>query len=489
LCGGLSLTLLVSGSLPVGAQPVGLPSMGSASAADFSPQLERTLGNAIMEQGRHDPTYISDPDVNQYLTDIGQRLANHSSNGIGQPITVFSIKDPQINAFALPGGYIGINSGLMVISQSESELASVIAHEIGHVGQRHIARGMTQRSQSSAVMWASMAGALLAALAGSGDLAMGVAAFGQAAAVDQQLGFSRQAEQEADRAGIEMMRKAGFDPTGAVRMFEHLSVASRLNEGVGGGAYASTHPMSIQRMSDMQNRVALSDNRASADSPDFWYIRAKLRVEQARGGQSSQNALSALKSETESGKTALVRSAAWYGLAYADWKRRDYAQARQNLQKARQGVAAAPQLDALAISLALDQNQADSALDLSNAAVRRWPDRQALALLHVQALQRAGRDEQAAGYASQRAKQWPDLAMLYQLQAYSLERMKKPVESRRAMARYYELTGALGTAVEQLNQARSLSTDFYVQSELDMQIRVLRDRLRSDRELLESFSG
>lgn len=489
LCGALSVALVVTSPLPLAAQPVGLPSMGTASAADFSPQLERTLGNAIMEQGRRDPTYISDPDVNQYLTDIGQRLANHSTTAVGQPITVFSIKDPQINAFALPGGYIGINSGLMVIAQTESELASVIAHEIGHVGQRHIARGMTQRSQSSAVMWASMAGALLAALAGSGDLAMGVAAFGQAAAVDQQLGFSRQAEQEADRAGFEMMRKAGFDPTGAVRMFEHLSAASRLNEGVGGGAYASTHPMSIQRMSDMQNRVALSGSRSSADSPDFWYIRAKLRIEQARGGQSTQNVLGALKSETESGRTAVARSAAWYGLAYAHWKQRDYAQAAQNLQRARQGVAAAPQLDALAISIALDQNQATSALQLSDAAIKRWPDRQAVALLHVQALQRAGRDQQAIDYAQQRIKQWPELAQLYQMQAYSLERLNKPVESRRAMARYYELTGALGTAVEQLNQARTITTDFYVQSELDMQIRVLRDRLRSDRELLESFSS
>lgn len=475
--------------LPATAQPMGLPSMGSASSAELSPQMERTLGNAIMEQGRRDPTYISDPDVNQYLSGLGQRLANHASGGTGQPITVFSIKDPQINAFALPGGYIGINSGLVVTAQSESELASVIAHEIGHVAQRHIARGMTQRSQSSAVMWASMAGALLAALAGSGDLAMGVAAFGQAAAVDRQLGFSRQAEQEADRAGFEMMRKAGFDPSGAVRMFQHLSAASRLNEGMGGGAYASTHPMSIQRMSDMQNRAASTGSRSSADSPDFWYIRAKLRIDQAGGGQAMQGALAALRSETESGKTPVVRSAAWLGQAYAEWKRRNYDEASRLLQRARQGVPDAAQLDALGISLALDQGKVDQALALSGESLRRWPDRQAVALLHAQALQRAGRDEQAVNFLQQKLKQWPDLPQLHQIQAYSLERMGKPVQARRSMAQYYELTGALPTAVEQLNQARNLTADFYVQSELDMQIRVLRDKLRADREMLERFKS
>jgi predicted Zn-dependent protease len=490
-----ALSGLLAGALtlatPFGtmAQPVGLPSMGSASAADFSPQLERTLGEAIMQQGRHDPTYVADPDVNQYLTEMGQRLANNAPGGVGQPITVFAVKDPQINAFALPGGYIGINSGLLVSAQTESELASVIAHEIGHVAQRHIARGMTQRSQSSAVMWASMAGALLAALAGSGDLAMGVAAFGQAAAVDRQLGFSRQAEQEADRAGLEMMRKAGFDPSGAVRMFQHLSAASRLNEGTGGGAYASTHPMSIQRMSDMQNRVASLPSRAVASSPDFWYIRAKLRVLQASGGQAMQTAQGALKSETRSGQTALVRSAAWYGLAYAAWKARNYDEAANYLRQARQNVPAAAQLDALAISMALDQKAVDQALQLSVAAWQRWPDHQAIALLHAQALQQAGHDDQAVAFLKKCVKNWPAFPDLYQLQAYSLERLGQPVSARRQMAHYYELTGALPTAVEQLNQARGLTNDFYLQSELDMQIRTLRDKLRADRELLENFKS
>ena len=143
---------------------------------------------------------------------MGRKLAAFAPGAVPE-VEMFGVRDPEINAFAMPGGFIGVNTGLIVSSGSESELAAVLAHEIGHVVQRHIARGMTQQSQNSMVMLASLAGALLAALAGGGgNLAMGVAAFGQAAAINRQLGFSRDAEREADRAGFTMLTKAGYDP-------------------------------------------------------------------------------------------------------------------------------------------------------------------------------------------------------------------------------------------------------------------------------------
>lgn len=487
LCAGLVASLTVW-PLPAGAQPIGIPSMGSASSAELSPALERTLGDAIMEQGRRDPTYIADPDVSQYLTAMGRRLAAHAPGGTPQPITVFGVRDAQINAFALPGGYIGVNSGLVVSAQSESELASVIAHEIGHVVQRHIARGMTQRSQSSGVMMAALAAALLAALSGSGDLAMGVAAFGQAAAVDRQLGFSRQAEQEADRAGFEMMRKTGFDPGGMVRMFNQLSNASRLNEGTGGGGYTSTHPLSIQRMSDIQNRVSELPVIHHQDTDTFWYVRAKLRVAQARDGQALRLAMEKLQLDARQ-TSGVEQSAAWYGLAYADSRKKDFASAQRALDKAREGGRNSPEIAALSVVLALGQGDQAQALALAQSAWDHWPDSQGIALARVDALQKTGRDSDAVTFLAERIKQWPELPRLYQLQAQSQERLGRKVEARRTMATYYELTGALPTAVEQLQQARGLSKDFYVQSELDVQIRTLKERLKSDRELLERFKS
>ncbi len=483
--------LCVAGALAVlphagaQAQPVGLPSMGVASAAELSPGLERTLGDAIMEQGRRDPAYIADPDVLQYLTDMGRSLVSHADTSV-ERINVFALRDPHINAFALPGGYIGINSGLVVAAESESELASVVAHEIGHVLQRHIARGMTQSAQTGHAMIAALAGALLAALSGSPDLAMGVAAFGQAAAVDRYLGFSRQAEQEADRTGLDMMLKAGYDPAGMVRMFERLENASRLNQGGGGNAYTSTHPMSVQRMSDAQNRIMRATPRPGAGSDAFWYVRAKLRVEQARAGQALRAAEEVLRADTRQA-TGVKRSAAWYGLAYSAMKRRDYAGAAQALTQARADGHDSAQIAGLEINLALAQGNAQRATQLGRQAVQRWPDSQGVALAQIEALQGSGQDEEAVRLLQSRIKQWPEVPRLWQLLAQSQERLGRRAEARKTMAQYYELTGALPAAVEQLQQARSMSTDFYEQSELDVRIRQMRKRLESDRALLERF--
>ena len=480
--GALCVALVVGSSAL--AQPSGLPSMGAASSAELSPMLEQTLGDAIMEQGRRDPTYINDPEISQYLSGLGQKLVAGSSNP-GQRIQVFAVRDPEINAFALPGGYVGINSGLVVSSESESELASVVSHEIGHVLQRHVARGMTQQNQSGHLMLASVAAALLAALAGSGDLAMGVAAFGQAAAVDRQLGFSRQAEQEADRIGLEMLRKGGYDPNGMVQMFSRLSNASRLNEGTGGGSYASTHPLSIQRMSDIQNRVRELPKVMHADSDAFWYARAKLRVlQQYSGSQRTSEAV--LRRETEAFQ-GVRRSAAWYGLAYSAWRRGQLGATEQALQKAREGGLDTPAIAVLSIELADKQGHSAEALRQAKAAWSRWPQNLAVALSLSEALHQAGQDAEAVTFLTQRIRQWPDEPRLYQLRAQSDERLGHKVEARRSMAVYYEKIGALPTAVEQLQQARALSHDFYIQSQLDVEIRRLHEKVRSDRELLERF--
>ena len=469
----------------VQAQPVGLPSMGVASAAELSPGLERTLGDAIMEQGRRDPSYISDPDVLQYLTDMGRKLVANADTATDR-INVFALRDPQINAFALPGGYIGINSGLIVAAQSEAELASVVAHEIGHVLQRHIARGMTQSAQSGHAAIAALAGALLAALSGSPDLAMGVAAFGQAAAIDRQLGFSRQAEQEADRSGLEMLTRAGYDPGGMARMFERLESASRLNQGSGGNVYTSTHPLSVQRMSDAQNRIMRLSKRPPTLDDSFWYIRAKLRVEQARAGQALRTAEEVLRAEA-GGSSGAQRAGAWYGLAYAAWKRRAYDQAEQALRQARAGGVDSAQIAGLEINIALARDDMSRALQLGREAAKRWPQSQGVALAYIEALQSSGDDDAAIQALEARIRQWPEVPKLWQMLAQSQERLGRRAEARRTMATYYELTGALPAAVEQLRQARAMSSDFYEQSELDVRIRQMRERLESDRALLERF--
>ncbi|WP_416172528.1 M48 family metalloprotease [Achromobacter xylosoxidans] len=471
------------------AQPVGLPSMGAASSADLSPALERSLGEAIMSQGRRDPTYVDDPELSQYLTTMGRKLAAFSPGAVPD-VEMFGVRDPEINAFAMPGGFIGVNTGLIVSSGSESELAAVLAHEIGHVVQRHIARGMTQQSQNSMVMLASLAGALLAALAGGGgNLAMGVAAFGQAAAINRQLGFSRDAEREADRAGFTMLTKAGYDAQGMAQMFSRLMNASRLNEGAGGGSWASTHPLSIERMSDVQNRVRSLPVSRHVDSDDFWYIRAKMRVVQGRDAVSLRTAGQQLQDEAQA-LSGVRRSAAYYGLALQAFQRNSLEEAERQLAQAQADGRDSPQMARLAVDIALARKDNRRAQDLAQAATRRWPEQRALGIAYATALQANGRHAEAQDYLRAKIKQWgSDEPSLYQMLAQSEERTGKPVQARRDLARYYVMTGAFAAAESQLQQARGMSSDFYEQSQIDVQIKEVKDKLAEERQLLERFKS
>ena len=488
LAAGLCLALALP-AWPGLAQPIGLPSMGAASSDDLSPALERQLGEAIMAQGRRDPTYIDDSEIAQYLTGMGRKLAAYAPGG-APDIDVFPVRDPEINAFAMPGGFVGVNSGLVVSSDNESELAAVLGHEIGHVVQRHIARGMTQQSQNGAVMLASLAGALLAALAGGGgNLAMGVAAFGQAAAINRQLGFSRDAEREADRTGLQMLSKAGYDPGGMSRMFGRLMNASRLNEGAGGGSWASTHPLSIDRMSDVQNRIRDLPPSQYVDSDDFWYIRAKLRVIQGRDALSLRTAQQQLQDEVRA-LSGVRRSAALYGLALYFLQRNDDAQALSYWNQASEGGRASPQLAKLGIDIALARKDGAGALQQAQDAIKRWPDRRALGIAYATALQNAGQHDAAQAYLRDRIRQWgADEPGLYQMLAQSEERNGRQVEARRNMARFYEATGAYAASESQLQQARGMSKDFYEQSQIDVQIKEVHQKLADERELLQRFKS
>lgn len=451
--------------------------------------LERSLGEAIMSQGRRDPTYIDDPELSQYLTTMGRKLAAFAPGAVPE-VEMFGVRDPEINAFAMPGGFIGVNTGLIVSSGSESELAAVLAHEIGHVVQRHIARGMTQQSQNSMVMLASLAGALLAALAGGGgNLAMGVVAFGQAAAINRQLGFSRDAEREADRAGFTMLTKAGYDAEGMAQMFSRLMNASRLNEGAGGGSWASTHPLSIERMSDVQNRVRSLPPSRHVDSDDFWYVRAKMRVVQGRDAVSLRSATQQLQDEARA-LSGVRRSAAYYGLALQAFQRNNLDEAERQLGLASADGRDSPQMAKLAVDIALARKDNRRALELAQAATKRWPEQRALGIAYASALQSNGRHAEAQDYLRVKIKQWgSDEPSLYQMLVHSEERTGKPVQARRDLARYYVLTGAFAAAESQLQQARGMSSDFYEQSQIDVQIKEVKDKLAEERQLLERFKS
>lgn len=474
---------------PALAQPMGLPSMGAASNMELSPALERALGDLIIAQGRRDPAYVHDAEINQYLNDMARRLARHAA-GPAPFVDVFGVLDPQFNAFAMPGGYIGINTGLIVQSDNESELAGVVAHEIAHVTQRHIARGLTQQRQSQTLALASVAAALLAALAGGANVAAGIAAFGQAAAIDQQLGYSRDAEREADRVGFHMLTKAGYDPNGMQSMFAKLMNNAKFNMGTSGGnSYFSTHPLSIDRMTDMQNRTQLLSPSTVPSSDAFWYVRARALVLQTRERHEVARVVDRLQDEGRR-LTGAPRSAAWLALSDLATQRRQFSDAQRFLDYARQGVSASPFIERQAAALALAQDDASRALSISRQALNRWPDHRALAETQARAMQRLGQHAQAAEFLRQQIKKWPNESpVLYQLLALNLADAGQPAAARQAMAEYYILTGALPAAMAQLQQAREMTKDFQQQSRIDAEIRNVRARMDDERAILQKFGA
>ncbi len=271
--GVIGVTLMAVALSPVAQAQNNLPELGDSASEDFSLSTERQLGDAIMRDIRRDPDFLDDPILIEYLQSLWQPLlaAARARGDLGPdlserfPYQPFLVSDPSVNAFALPGGYMGVHLGLMAITQTRHELASVLAHEMTHINQRHIARSFANSRQQSLIsIAATILGVLAASQSGGSDAAGALITSGQAVGIQGQLNFSRDMEREADRIGASVMASAGFDPAGMASMFERLQKASRLNDS-GNFPYLRSHPLTTARIGEARARIEAGDGgRASA---------------------------------------------------------------------------------------------------------------------------------------------------------------------------------------------------------------------------------
>ncbi len=285
------LPLAIAGLLIVIGQPqaaeINLPDMGSPADAILSKSDEAKIGRAIMQQIRAQGDLVEDPQITEYINEIGHRISAYANDG-GHKFTFFVIDSPDINAFALPGGYIGVHTGLIEASRSEDELAGVLAHEIAHVTQRHIARAIHAGQRQSILSTAIMLGAMLAGAAGAGgDAIQGAIAVAQGTAAQQQINFTRSNEYEADRIGISALADSGFDPGGMASFFEVISrttrpVESRIPE------FLRSHPVSTARIAEARNRARAYPKVQRDDTRNYGIARARLM---ANGQETDEDAV------------------------------------------------------------------------------------------------------------------------------------------------------------------------------------------------------
>ncbi|HTN66859.1 MAG TPA: M48 family metalloprotease [Burkholderiaceae bacterium] len=463
-----------------------LPILGDAAGGELSPLMERKLGEEIMHDIRRDPDYLDDAPLLEYLNNFGAILLAERPDVRGQAaydFGFFGVRDPRINAFALPGGFIGVHSALILAAQSESQLASVLAHEIGHVAQRHIARMIGAQKQDALLPLASV---LLAALAArsSGDAAAGIMMGGQGLAMQRQLNFSRDAEREADRIGLQILQDGGFDTSGMVGFFARMQTATR-NYSENLPPYLLSHPLTTERIADIEARIRGQRYKQRADSLDFYLIRARVRVLQDSSVQGLRDATSAFENQLLQ-KTAMDVAAAHYGLAFIAQKQGQLEQAEKRLQQARRALPAdthSAVLAAFGIDLKLAERQPQQALALADAARAQFPLSRGIARQYGTALIEAGRADDATRYLRDQVQLYRQEPELQQLLAKSYAAQGKQALQHLALAESYALSGALPSALEQLKIARRApDSSFYEQAIIDARERELQAQWREQLE-------
>ncbi len=400
-----------------------LPDLGEVSRQYFSDQDEQMLAQTIMRDVYANPQYLDDPEIENYLNQLGYLLVSVSPRN-QRVFNFFVIQDDSINAFALPGGNIGVHTGLLLAAQNESELAGVVAHEISHVTQDHLARMVAAQSQSQIPTLAALAVALLAA---------------------RSMNYSRDYEREADRMGYDMLTKAGFDPRGMSGFFNRLIRANRFYE-TNAPAYLRTHPLTTDRVSDMEARSESAPYQQIQDSLDFQLVRARLRAQEGNAAEAVKTTRAALDEKRYSNETA-----ARYGYATALLRARDYRAAEAQVQALLASSSNSPMIHQLAARAALEAGKPTLALQRFEAGLARYPGSRPLLYGHIEALLNAGRAEQSLTVLEKQRNQTPHDRRLWTLSAKAHAQLGQRLQSHRAQAEAAALSGNLVAAIEQIS--------------------------------------
>jgi beta-barrel assembly-enhancing protease len=514
---GLAATVLAFSCLspawaqgrPATGKPVALPRLGEVGGLDLS--VERRLGDRIAAQLLQDPTVLEDPVLDGYLQQIWQPLIRTAqSQGSMEPEMgerfawrLFLVKDRSVNAFALPGGYLGVHLGLVGVAASADELASVLAHELSHVAQRHISRMISRQDQQTPWMIAAMVlGAVAASQSKNADVLQAAVVGGQAVAVQSQLNFTRDMEREADRIGYSVMTGAGFDGVGFVSLFDKLQQSSRLNDD-GSFPYLRSHPLTTERMADMAGRHGhdRANNAAGSAAQVPALVHALMAARARVLAEPDSRRLHALLQSADKPVAGLDvaqhRLATAYTQALAASRLNDHVAAVAKVRQLLDVPAQPPELRAMLLALALEVGRA-AGWPSGGPSKHQWIQLATEALAHPDRAAwwwgaAAGVELGQAARASDKLQPWvlehPSDAAAWQVLARAWAAQNWPLRAVRAEAEARLAVLDLAGAVDRLQAGRELSRhaghqtagDHVDASVLDARWRELSQRLREQR--------
>ncbi|MGI9303551.1 MAG: beta-barrel assembly-enhancing protease [Gammaproteobacteria bacterium] len=439
----LALSLCAAGA---GAETsVQLPDIGDPASAVLTPAQERALGSALLAQIRNQLRLVKDPELTSYVQSLGARLVTNGVSGQTR-FSFLLIDDSRINAFAAPGGIVAINAGLLLTAQSESELAAVLAHEIAHVTQRHLARTYAKSGKINVTTALGVLAAVLAGAYGGGDLGRAALYSSLAAGAQAQLAFSRTNEIEADSVGIRLLAAAGYEPRGMPQFLQRLHKNTQLNYG-SIPEYLSTHPVTLSRIADTRARAAQFSGKFKSDSLTFRFAKARMRALTSNPASVVTDYERALRTS----RLPPVTMRYTYAIAQSLAGYQDKAlEVLEELQAQEEG--------SLPINLALAQaqikagrsEQATVLLERMNAI---YPGQESIIYHLADALIMRGRAAKALRLLDSKTRNGAHNPELDKLKATAAARTNKPWLSHESTADYYMAYGQYAAALEQFDLA------------------------------------
>lgn len=474
----LAVSIVAAGTTAAAEDSVRLPDLGGARAQVLSPQEEKNFPREFGQVMRAHDMLVEDPLIRDFFNDMGFRLVSHSSTP-DEPFHFFVLREPSINAFAAPAGVVALHSGLILAAHDESEVAGVVAHEIAHVTQDHLARGLkNQQEVSFPAMLASLGLAIAAGAAGvEGDAAQAILMGGMSLAQQFQINYTRQSEAEADRVGIALLARGGYDPKGMTRFFQRLNTITRAM-GEGPPEYLRTHPLTINRIAEARTRAEQLEGSFTRDGTGFHYVQARLRAMMSDPADAERWFRTRIDRSSDRPEAAMR-----YGLAMTLLLGRRLDGARDQVEWLLDHDPDRQLYQLLDADLLVAEGQVADSLEVLESLYMQYPGNRLVTTQYAQTLmyeRDVGRAERASEILRSYLRDYPDDVEMTELYARAADRAGDNIRAAEALASSYYMRGGIQEAIVQLERINKRDDlDYYQRSRVTARLNQMRaERLR-----------